>query len=466
MATLSSPGIGSGLDVNGLVSKLMTVEQQPLVAMQKTEASYQAKLSAFGTLKGTLSDLQNAANALTSAAAFTPMSTSLGDATIMTASASSSAAAGTYAITVGQLAQAQVLRSATPYAATTETFNTGTISISVGGAAATQVTVSASNNTLAGIRDAINTANAGVTATIVNDGTTNRLLFTANATGLTAGAISVNVTDSGAGGTHALTELNGVNLVTVKSPLDAMFNVNGLAITRSSNTVGDVINGVTFNLTKAGTIASPVSTQLTVSKNTSSVQGLLTSFVNAYNGAIKQIKSLSAYNADTRQASILTGNAAVRGLQSQLGSLAQSAVTGVAGSIGRLSDIGISVQKDGTLAIDSAKLQTALTDPTKDVATLFTSTTAGNKGIAVRFKDALTTLLGSTGPLASSTDGINRSISDLKKREDAFQTRLVSIEARYRRQFTALDSMVASMQQTSTYLSQQLASLASTTSNK
>lgn len=462
MATLSSPGIGSGLDVNGLVSRLMTVEQQPLVAMQKTEASYQAKLSAFGTLKGALSDLQNAVSALTSATAFSPMSTSLSDTTVMTASASSSAAAGTYAITVGQLAQAQVLRSATPYAATTETFNTGTISISVGGATATQVTISASNNTVAGIRDAINNANAGVAATIVNDGTTNRLLLTSNTTGLTAGAISVTVTDSGVGGIHALTELDGPSLVTVKPPLDATFNVNGLSITRSSNTVSDVISGVTFNLTKAGSIASPVSTQLTVARNTSSVQGLLTSFVTAYNGAIKQIKSLSAYNAETKQASILTGNAAVRGLQSQLASLAQSAVTGVAGGIGRLSDIGITVQKDGSLALDAAKVQAALTDPTKDVATLFTSTTAGNTGIAVRFKDSLTTLLGSTGPLASSTDGINRSISDLRKREDAFQTRLVSIEARYRRQFSALDGMVSSMQQTSTYLTQQLANLPST----
>lgn len=462
MAGISSPGIGSGLDINGLVSKLMAVEQQPLAAMQKAEASYQAKLSAFGILKGALSDLQNAASALTSASAFSPMTTSVADTSVLTASASSSAAAGTYAITVSQLAQAQVLRSATPYAATTETFNTGTISISVGGAAATQVTIGASNNTLAGIRDAINNANAGATATIVNDGTTNRLLLTANATGLTAGAISVTVTDSGAGGTHALTELNGANLVTVKPPLNAMFNVNGIDITRSSNSVSDVIAGVTLNLTKAGTVGSPVSTQLTVAKNTSSVQGLLTSFVNAYNGAIKQIKSLSAYNAETKQASILTGNAAVRGLQSQLGSLAQSAVTGVAGSISRLSDIGITVQKDGSLALDAAKVQAALTDPTKDVATLFTSATTGNTGLAVRFKDTLTTLLGSTGPLSSSTDGINRSISDLRKREDAFQTRLVSIEARYRRQFTALDSMVASMQRTSTYLSQQLANLPST----
>lgn len=461
MATVTSLGAGSGLDLEGIITKLMSVEQQPLTVLQQKEASFQAQLTAYGTLKGALSTLQTSAQTLTQSTTYTGTATALSDSSVLSASTGSSAAVGSYSISVGQLAQAQVLRSNSNFANTTDTFNLGTIAITVGGSAAVNVTIDSTNNTLAGIRDAINAANAGVSASIVNDGTTNRLLISSNTTGLTAGAIGVSVTDSGTGGANALSTLDGANLVQLQAPLDAQFSVNGLAITRPTNQISDVINGVTLNLTKAGTPASPISTQLTVSRNTSAIQASITAFVNSYNAAVNQMGSLSAYDATTNTASILTGDATLRSIQGRLQSLVTNVVSGVGGNVSRLSDIGISVQKDGTLGIDAAKLQTALSNSNIDLSKLFGSTATGNEGIAVNFNSTLDGFLNSTGVLANRTNGINQSVNDLKGQETALSDRLTVIENNYRAQFTALDTTIASMQQTQSYLTQQLSYLQS-----
>lgn len=456
MANITSLGTGSGLDLQGILAKLMTVEQQPLATLAKKEASFQAKLTAYGTFKSSLSTLQTSAQKLADAATFTSATATVADTTLLSASASSGAATGTYSVSVGQLAQAQVLRSNTDFATTAVTFNTGTIAISVGGATAVNVTINSSNNTLAGIRDAINAVSTGATASIVNDGTTNRLLISSNTTGLTAGAVSVAVTDSGSGGTNALSTLNGASLVQMQSPLDASFSVNGLNITRSTNSVADVIPWVTLNFTKAGTLLAPLTTQLTVARNTVSIQSAITSFVTAYNDAAKQIKSLTAYDFANTKGSVLTGDSTLRNVQTQLSSLVGSSVSGLAGSISRLSDIGINIEKDGTLSINSTKLSAALSDTSKNVAGLFRSTTSGNEGVAVRFNTTLYSIIGTDGLLANRTEGINQSIKSIGKQRDALNLRLTKIEAQYKAQFIALDTTLSSMQGTSSYLTQQL----------
>lgn len=457
MASITSAGLGSGLDIEGIITKLMQVEAQPLTALATKEASYQAKLSAFGSLKGALSSLQTAAQTLKNTTTFTGKSASVSDSTVLTASAASTTAAGSYSISVTQLAKFHAVRSNTNYAATTDTFNTGTLSISVGSGTAVNVTIDSSNNTLAGIRDAINGANTGVTASIINDGTTNRLVLASKTSGA-AGAITVAVTDSGSGGTNALSGLASSSLVTTQTADDANVTINGIAITRSSNTITDAIDGLTLNLAK-GTLASPGTATVTIAQNTGTVTSAISAFVKAYNDAVSGIKTMTAYDAANKKASVLTGDSTARSIQSQLSNLAQSMVTGVAGGIGRLSDIGITVQKDGTLATDSSKLSAALADTTKDVKSLFTQTTSGNEGIAVRFNTILEGIVGSSGLITSRTDGITASIKDLGKRADALNLRLTSVEKRYRAQFTALDTLVASMNQTSTYLTQQLANL-------
>jgi flagellar hook-associated protein 2 len=463
MATISSPGLGSGLDINGIITKLMQVESQPMTVLATKEASYQSKLSAFGSLKGALSSLQTAAQTLKTSTTFTGRSASVSDSSVLTASASSTAAAGSYSISVTQLAKFHAVRSNTNFAATTDTFNTGTLSITVGTGAAVDITIDGSNNTLAGIRDAINGSSAAVTASIINDGTTNRLVLASKTSG-SAGAITVAVSGDVGGGTHALSTLASASLVTTQTADDANLTVNGIAITRSSNTISDVIDGLTFSLTK-GTLASPGTATVTVAKNTGTITSAVAAFVKAYNDAVTGIKTMTAYDAANKKASVLTGDSTARSIQTQLSSLVQASVTGIAGGISRLSDLGISVQKDGTLVTDSSKLSAALADPTKDVASLFTQTTTGNEGIAVRFNTMLEGIVGSSGLIASRTDGINATIKDLGRRADALNLRLTQIEKRYRAQFTALDTLVASMNQTSSYLTQQLANLPGSSSS-
>ncbi|MDP1607053.1 MAG: flagellar filament capping protein FliD [Rhodocyclaceae bacterium] len=468
MAGVSASGLGSGLDVNGIIKQLMALEQQPMKALATKEAGFQAKLSSFGMLKGALASLQTAAKTLSTTGTFTGMSASVSDTSVLTASAGSTAAAGSYSLSVTQLAKFHAVRSNTNYAATTDTFTTGTLAISIGGGTAKNITIDSSNNTLAGIRQAINDADAGVTAAIINDGSTNRLVLSSKTSG-SAGAIAVAVTDSGSGGTHALGDLKstgaGTTLVATQTADDAKLTINGIEITRSSNTITDAIEGVTLSLTK-GTLASPGTTSLTVTKNTGATAAAIGAFVKAYNDAVTQLKNSSAYDAANKRASTLTGDSTVRSIQSQLGDLVQSSLTGISGGIARLSDIGITVQANGTLAVDNTKLNAALADRNMDVGALFTQTTTGNTGIAVRFTAALEAMVGTGGLIGSRTDGISASIKDLGKRAEALNLRLAAIEKRYRAQFTSLDSLVSGMNKTSQFLTQQLANLPGASSSR
>jgi len=463
-SSISSPGIASGLDVNGSISKLMELERIPLTKLATKETDLNAKLTAYGSIKGALSTLQTAAKSLANTTTLNGKSASVSDSTVLSAAASSTAAAGSYSLNVTQLAKFHTLRSNTAYAAATDTFNTGTLAISVGGGTPVNVTIDGSNNTLDGIRQAINDANAGVTATIINDGTTNRLVLRSNTSG-SVGNISVTVTDDGSGGTHALSGLDSASLVQTQAADDAMLTINGLAITRTSNTITDAIAGVTLNLTK-GTLASPGVATLTVAADTGATTTAINNFVSAYNTAVNLLKTDSAYDAANKKAAVLNGDSTVRTLQSQLSNLVQTSVSGIAGGISSLSDIGISVQANGTLAVDSTKLSAALADPNKDVSSLFTQTTTGNEGIAVRFNSALQDIVGFGGLIAGRTDGLTASLKDIATSRDTINYRLTKIEARYRAQFTALDTLVTQMNKTSQYLTQQLANLPSTSNNK
>ncbi len=465
MATgsVSSTGIASGLDVNGIISKLMQIEQKPLTAMATKEAAYNAKLTAYGSLKGALSSLQTASQALATTSTLTGKSASVSDTTVLSASASSTAAAGSYSLSVTQLATSHTVRSNTNYG-TADTFNTGSLAITVGSGSAVNVTIDSSNNTLAGISQAINNANAGVTATVINVGTTNRLVLSSNTSG-SAGTISVAATEDGIGGpyTNTLTGLKSVNLVQTQAASDAQLTINGLAITRSSNIITDAISGVTLTLAK-GTLASPGNAVLTVAKDTAATTTAINSFVTAYNTAVGLLKTSSAYNAATKTGAVLSGDSTVRSLQAELSNLVHTSVTGVAGGISTLSDIGVNVQKDGTLAVDSTKLAATLADPTKDVASLFSQTTVGNEGIAVFFNVAMKSEVGYAGLIATRTSGIGASIKDIGTARDALNARLTKVEARYRAQFTALDVVVTNMNKTSQYLTQMIASLPSSSS--
>jgi flagellar hook-associated protein 2 len=463
MASITSLGTGSGIDLEGMVRKLMAVESQPLNALAAKEAGYQAKLSAYGSLSGALSSLQSAAKTLATAGTFTGKTVSVSDTMTLTATVNSSATPGTHSISVTQLAKFNAVRSNVNYAATTDTFTTGTLSIQTGSGTPVDITIDSSNNSLAGIRDAINQANAGVTASIINDGTTNRLVLTSKSLG-TDGAITVTAADSTSGGTHALSGLASANLVTTQAADNAMLSVDGVGITRSSNTISDAVDGLTLNLLK-GSATTPATANVSVVRDLGTVTSAVSAFVKAYNSVISQAKSLTAYDAVNKKASLLTGDNTVRDIQARLSGLRNNTVSGVGGGVSRLSDLGIAVQVDGTLATDNAKLQKALNDPAVDVAALFGSTATGNAGIATRLSGAIDGMINSQGIIKSRTDGINTSIKNLQDRADAMNLRLAAIEKRYRAQFAAMDKLVSGMNQTSTYLSQQLASLANLSGN-
>lgn len=457
MAAISAGGIGSGLDVNGIVEKLMEIERKPLATFDAKQNTYQTKLSAYSILKSNLGSLQTAATTLATASTFTSKTATVSDNTVLSASASTAVAAGSYSVSVTQLAKYHAVRSNTDYGATTDTFNTGTLAISIGGGGAVNVVIDGSNNSLSGIRQAINDAGAGVTATIVHDGTTNRLLLTSDTSG-SVGSINVAVTDDGSGGSYALAELDSASLVEVQTADDAAFTINGLSVTRSSNTVTDVIDGLTLNLTK-GTLASPGTATVTVARNTTAVTEAIEGFVKAYNTFLDHVKSSSSYNQATKIGGPLNAESAARSIRSDLSALVFANVSGITGGVDSLSSIGISVQLNGSLEIDSDVLEAAVTDSAKDIQSLFGQTTVGNEGIAVKFGNALTPFLAGDGLIAGRTDGLTSSISYIDTQRTNLTSRLEKIETRYRQKFAALDALAGSMNMTQQYLTTQLSSL-------
>ena len=420
MAGLSSPGIGSGLDVNTLVSKLMSVEQAPLTRLDTEEVSYQAKISALGNLKGSIASLQSSVAALNDPTRFTARTASSSDSTVLSGSASTIAAAGSYSVVVKTLAQAQNLSSSTGFATTTATVGTGSLTFKFGtlsgGPPATDftlnpdrgthtVTIDASHNTLGGIADAINAANFGVSASIINDGSTNgnRLVLTSTLTGAAnemkieadalASPMAAFTFDPLNAGTSAMTENQAAQ--------DATLTINGLAVSKASNTVTDAIHGVTLNLLKvsAGTAPNQTPTTLTVARDDSGTQAAVQSFVKAYNDAAKALADASAYDPNTKQAGPLQGDPSVLNTQSQLRSLLSKPLKSPGGGLTTLSDIGVAFQKDGSLALDSSKLAKVLADPTKDVSTLFAA--------VGKATSSLVTVSGSTSATQPGSYAIN-----------------------------------------------------------
>jgi flagellar hook-associated protein 2 len=205
-------------------------------------------------------------------------------------------------------------------------------------------------------------------------------------------------------------------------------------------------------------------TTLTVSKDSASAKSALDSFVKTYNDIAKQLRDATAYNASTKQASILTGDSGARSLQTALREMISYSRNSTGSNYSTLSDLGVALQRDGSLVFNSSKFETAMASSTTNVGDLLSSTSTTLPGIAVRMTTTLDGILSSTGLLASRTEGINRSIADVGDQRERLARRLVQIEARYRKQFSALDTLVASMQKTSQYLTQQLANLPSTTS--
>ena len=387
-------GVGSSLDVNALVTQLMQAEQQPLAVLATKEAKYQAKLSAYGSLKGALSSFQSSVATLTNPTKFSTVTARLADTTQATASATPTAVAGSYSFQVTTLAQSQKLQSTAAFSSVTDTLGYGTLTVSFGTySTATSpatptftlnpdksnksITIGSGQSSLLGVRNAINAANIGISANIINDGTSgNHLVITSNDTGET-NALRITVADSDGSNTTAsgLSNLaydpvNSINNMTVPSggaAQNASLKIDGINISKASNTITDAIQGVTLNLTNVSSTA----TKLTVAQDSSATQTALQSFVTAYNTVNKAITDLSKYDLSTKKAAVLYGDSSLTTLKSQMRGVFNKALSTSGGGLTNLTEVGIAFQKDGTLALDTTKLNTTLRDSTKDVSTLF-----------------------------------------------------------------------------------------------
>ena len=453
MAGVSVSGVGSGIDLAALLNKLIDAEKSgPTQLLDARQSTAQASLSTLGTIKSALADLQAAVKNLKVLGAFAKHSATSADPTLFTAAADQTALPNTYNVEVQSLAQAAKLASGA-FASTSTVVGTGTLTLSVGGSAFS-ITVDSSNNTLAGIRDAINaaTGNTGVQASILtaNDGA--HLVLTGTQTGTDH---AITVTQSGGdGGLAALVYDPGVtqNLTVQQAAADATVVIDGFTYTSHGNSITGAIGGVTLSLVGA---APGTTKTLTIAGDTGAVKQALQDFVAAYNKVVTVIGAATNYNPDTKVAAPLAGDALPREVAGRLRSLLGSAVSGLADSLNALSDIGITTGTDGTLSIDGAKLDASLSGSFAGVAALFTS----SNGLATSLDTQLDTFLGTGGLVANREDALNARLASIADDRQALQRRLDSMEARLRLQFSALDALVAQMNSTSSFLTQQLAGL-------
>jgi flagellar hook-associated protein 2 len=365
MAGISS---STSLDVNSIVSQLMQIEGRRKTLLQRNESDYQLKLSAVGNLSSTMSSFKSALDTLRSASNFQSIKAASGDSTVFTASASSTAAAGTYNLEVTQLAKTNMLASGA-YTDTASAIATGTLAIQVGTGSAKAVTIDSTNNTLSGIRDAVNKAGTDVTASIINDGTGYKLLLTSNKMGA-SNTIKVTVdgdsdgnnTDA-AGLSNLLYDPAGTkNMTEIQAAQSATMKMGTLTITKDSNTVTDVVPGVTLNLLKAQP-GTPVS--LTVSNDTSVVSSNVNKFVSEFNKLAKTMNDM------TGKGGSLVGDGIVRIIESEMRSVIGSAIPGLTSGLNSLSQIGVKTERDGSLSVDGTKLDAAIKDNFNDIVKLF-----------------------------------------------------------------------------------------------
>ncbi len=449
-------GIGSGLDIANLVSQLVAAEADPVNSrLNAQELELESEVSAFGTLKSALSAFETSLGKLQDSQNFSVYTATSSNDSVFAATTDSTAVAGSYAIEVVQLATAAKLKSA-DFTSSSEVIGTGTLDISLG-ATTFQITVDSNNNTLEGIRDAINAAsdNPGVTASIINVDSGTQLILSSSSVGA-SNTISVTATDDDPLDGFDLGRLDSANLVSLQSPQDAIIKVDSQTVTRASNRFSDVITGVTFDLKDA---QPGVSETLDVLVDTESVKKDIDSFVTNYNTLLGVMRGLSKYDPATNEAGALNGDSVIRSIQNRLQVTVATTVSG--GAFSNLSELGITVDDSGSLTTDDSVLNDKLNNSLGDVSQFFSSA----NGLANVFSTALSGYSDNDGIIDARTDGLQTRLNSIDDKREVLQRRMDAYEARLNAQFTAMDILVSQLQSTGTFLTQQLASLPSIASS-
>ena len=475
MPAITSLGIGSGLDVNTMVKQLVALESQPLVAMQNEAKSLQTQVSSYGQLSSLFGTLQSAANKLTSASLWTRSLASSSDDSAVAVIGGSTAAAGSYAVSVQKLATSQTVVSSTSYAAATELVGAGTFTLELGSwdlppmnfvpqVGRTPVNVSTdASDTLQTLRDKINAADGGVTASIVTDSGGARLSLRSSSTGAANGfRLAVadndgNNTDAAGLSRFAFDPGSGNTNTQQRVPAaDAQATVNGIAVVSASNELSTVVDGLTLRLRKEG-IAT---TDIAVTSDRDAVKTAIQGFADAYNALAKSITDQTKYDPASKIGGPLQGDSAATGLQRQLRNLL-NASSGASATFARLSDVGLEMQRDGTLKVDSGKLDTA-TGKLTELKKAFANTDANNSannGFARRYATLATQVLGTDGSLTTRTEGLRDRITRNGESQTRLSDRVERYQARLVAQYTAMDASLSKLTSLQNYVTQQLAAL-------
>lgn len=470
MASTGAVG-GSQIDVQSLVSQLVAAERLTSdKQIQRDTTRVTTQISALGQLMGSLSAFRGALDSLKTIDAFNVRSASSSDEAVLTATAGGKAVAGSYDIEVTRLAQAQQIASGAFAGGGTSVVGTGTLSISLGGSSFT-VDITDSNSTLAGIRDAINSSvsNPGVRATLVQGEAGAKLVLSSSKTGA---ASSIEVAQSGGdGGLSQLAYSAAVpgSYTVVKQAQDASISIAGTIVSSATNTIENAIDGVTLTLKKPTTVEDgPI--LLTVAQDTDAATDRVKNFVNAYNALVAQLNKLRSYDPLTKAAGPMLGDSLLNGIESEIRRSLSGVMPGQAPGFQTLASIGVQMQSggtasltlDGSLSVDETKLKKALTDNFEAVGKLFGST----DGIAAKLYKQVDERLKTGGAIDSRSKNLVDQQRVLSKRKDDLDARMITVQQRYLAQFTALDTLLSKLQVTSSYMSQQLASLPGANSSK
>jgi flagellar hook-associated protein 2 len=455
--TISSTGLGSGLDVKSIVSQLVAIEKQPLTQLQTQATKFQTQLSTYGTIKSQVSTLYDAAALLSGPSGWNAQAATSSNAAAVGVTVSSAASANSLSVEVSQLARAQTSASVT-VASGTASGAAGTLKIDLGSwstgafvanGSSASVAIDATD-TMAAIATKINAANAGVTATVLSDGTNERLVFKSTTTGTATGFRLNSPVDAGLA-PLGLTNPGATGFVG-QTALDAKLKINGVDVVSASNKMANAIPGVTLQLNQitSGPVDIAVSTDLTV------VQKNIQSFVDAYNALNTTIGDAIKYDPATKVGGPLLGDSTTLGIQTTLRAIMASASTG--STFSYLSDVGIERQTDGSLKINQTKLTSAQSN-IPNLKSLFAANNGNTltNGFGAKLRDYTHGLINFDGMVTNKTAAVQKSIDRNAKDQDAVNTRASRVEAQLLSQYSALDTKIAGLSSLNSYVTAQLA---------
>ncbi|WP_144641516.1 flagellar filament capping protein FliD [Bordetella genomosp. 13] len=464
MATITSLGAGTSLELETILKQLDAANQTTLDAITTRQKSYEVKVSSFSQLQSSVQSVLDAAKALANVDTLNAVKSSVsGDS--VTVSTASGATPGQYSITVNQVATAQRLQSSTPIDRTVAHGTGGTIEIELENGE--KSTINLTDTSMDAVAKAINANDkAGVHATIINDGENGSyLMLTSKETGEKNAIAKITVTGN-SGDLASLLDYDaatpGGNLNQTQAARDANVTINGVAVKSASNSISDAVDGVTFTIAPDAEVNDKAT--VTITSDPTAITDAVKKFVNAYNSLQTTLYSLTSFDVDAETQNPLTGDGTARSIQTSLAGALQ--VASGEGAIQTLGALGITSNPDkvagvaGTLAVDSVKLNKALASNPADVARVL----AGPNGLAASITKATDTILGSNGSIKNRQDGLKETVDSLKEQHDNTEARMDAELDNMRARFVALSVMVAQMNSTSSYLTQQFASLSKSTS--